>query len=214
MTFSFLCCTVVVAVIAGFVYQITRWVTVCRSMQSQCRKEWSNLQSLLSGRHLIVSHLLDALPKKTRTAFLATELAEALSEVQLAVAGIEDANPSVQSIYRVGNAESEMLELLRKLILELGDTSSQAQAHEATAGDRSIAACLAAIEAGESEINDAKSTFNGTAITHQAHRCTKVAKTAKWLGCKQPDYCVVNIQWYGANGDSSHGGSLRADSTP
>ena len=193
------------AVLATVFYQLSRSVKLCRLISSQCRDEWSNLQSLLSSRHLIVSHLLDVLPDQDHNSDAAIRLEIALATVRQEIAEIDANGPSEIRFHRIGFCERGMLRCLSELKVHLGDTLDQAKASSASSSDRAIQACFAAIEAGDPAINDSKSSFNGISLTHQSHLCSKFAVWGKRLGFKSPHYGVVNIQWHGSDSDMRHG---------
>lgn len=162
------------------------------SFDRNCQQTWRTLREQLSGRHLIISHLVDSVAGEKRLSSHAEMLAKALSEVDSLIQQIGEALPTSGEAYSIGESESECLRQLRLLCEELANAPEiQSQ--------RSVSACLNGLDRGDEEIDNSKTTYNAAVITYNTHLDSRTGRWLTLLGQPASHYGTISFDWFGSD---------------
>ena len=147
-------------VLAALVAIIAFWRSLrsARALNQRCIAELAQLKSLITSRHLILSHLSDSVPASLDGAFDRKRMDRRRQRAEQAIQEIDPLDPDSSHIRAFSDIEQRLLELVEDLcrVLEESDASLTSP---------SVAACLEGLEKVDAEILDAMSTYNASAIT-------------------------------------------------
>ncbi len=129
-----------------------------RKLERCCAAELEQLKTLLSSRHLILSHLTDSVPSRLDSQWDRRRLQERLRRAEKGLLSLDPAVPDVADFRSLEDNEQSLMEGVEDLkeVLENADVINPVQA---------IAGCLDGLEKKSREILDAVSTYNAAAIT-------------------------------------------------
>lgn len=153
-------CLVVLAL--GVALRIHKsWRTIC-TLRQHADTSWRRLSKLLSDRHLVISHLVDAVESErgrgAETAALSTATARAESYLNSVT---RDSSKMVNT-NTVSEHQMTVTQTLQR-ILEVAESNPE------LGSQQSIAGCLAGIATVNDEIQLALAAYNDSAITYTTH---------------------------------------------
>ena len=129
-----------------------------RKLAKCCGDELDQLKSLLSSRHLIVSHLADSIPSRLDGLWNRKELQEGLRRAEQGLLSIDPTSPDVAALRMLEDNE-------QRLVLQVEDLQETLDHAEIISPVQPISGCLDGIEKKSQEILEAVSTYNAAAIT-------------------------------------------------
>lgn len=129
-----------------------------RFLEQSCASELSQLKSLISNRHLIVSHLSDSIPNKLDGIYSQQSLRERLANAQQALVLVDPTGPGWEELRQFEKQEQSLCALVYELTEALNSAESL---------DRmpAVTSCLDALKAKSAEIQNKLSTYNSASIT-------------------------------------------------
>jgi hypothetical protein len=166
-------------IFAGLVAGLLWCSSLCsaRTLEQRCGSELRQLKSLLSNRHLIVSHLADSIPAKLDGLFERRRFEEQLLSAEKGLQALDADNPDLDDLRAVQWNEQSLAELINELVesLEATDAATQIQ---------TVAGCMTGLEKKTSEIRDALATYNAAAITYSSFLGSSLVARLKRLPCR------------------------------
>ena len=139
---------------------------VVRSYHQRCTTELRTLFTLLSHRHLIVSHFLDAVPNERDRFFDRQDLEESCHNAVRQLEEIDPLEPTGTELQSLGDSERRLFDLVADLVDQVN------QSDELLANE-SISACLDGLKESQSKIENSLSIYNASAITYDIYLKTR-----------------------------------------
>lgn len=130
-----------------------------RLLELRCSLELEQLKSLLSSRHLILSHLRDLLPEQQEGGSDSRQLQKPLQRAERCLQRLDPVNPAQSELFALQSVEQNLSDVARTCRNELQATTSESQYHV-------LSSCLDGLDKKTDEILDALSTYNAAAITY------------------------------------------------
>jgi hypothetical protein len=129
-----------------------------RKLAKCCAAELDQLKSLLSSRHLIISHLNDSIPSRLDGLWNRRELEQGLRRAEKGLLTIDPSSPDVAALRMLEDNEQCLVLMVEDLqeVLDHANISSPVQP---------ISGCLDGLEKKSQEILEAVSTYNTAVIT-------------------------------------------------
>lgn len=171
--------------------------TICRSITILCdhsRDAWNRLCTQLLSRHLIVTHLIDALPASFHQSLDCRRLNEVSFQAETALRAFDPESPTRTKMEAISYSQDLFEHSLKHLTGQIKDD-------EAVCESKSVSACMAGLKATERKIHDAKSVYNAAVITYNSQLESPVALLlANWC-CRNRDYHIVEFGWPGGDAE-------------
>ncbi len=165
-----------------------------RTLEQRCAKELRHLMSLLSNRHLIVSHLADSIPASLDGLFEQRRFAKRLSRAEECVQSLDPDHPELAQLQALENNEQSLIELIDDLrdAIEVTESALRIQA---------VSGCLDGLDKKTCEVRDALSTYNAAAITYSSFLSSSLVARFQKL---QSRYEILDLEPPGSSmsGDS------------
>ena len=143
-----------------FSLQKTRGVV--RSYHQRCAVELRQLLALLTHRHVIVSHFLDAVPSQMDRLFDREGMEESRQSAIRRLGEIDPIEPTRTELRGLGDNERQLFDLVADLVAQVNES-------EELLANESISACLTGLEESKSKIVNSLSIYNSAAITYNIY---------------------------------------------
>lgn len=149
----------VILALAGVWHLVNQPLRSARTLRQRCSKELHHLKGLITSRHLILSHLLDVIPRSQERSVNRRKLRSQLHQAEKGLEMVDPDNP-VPATLRA------MEDLEQCLMLVVFDMRLSLDSLETDAPVQAFQGCLDGLEKVSEEIRDSASTYNAAAITY------------------------------------------------
>jgi len=150
-----------------------------RTFQQRCSAELADLLNHLKRRHLVLSHLVDALGGPGREDL--SEIMAACETAKDAIDVVDARNPETPELFRMAMCERDVAGLVEDLMEELGEQEVSG----------SVAACLDGLGEATKQITETGSAYNSSVITYLGYLESKVYFVRKLHG--NVGHCVLDL---------------------
>ena len=165
-----------------------------RTLDGRCASELAQLKSLLSGRHLIASHLADSIPASLDGLYERRKFEIRLRRAEEGLRSLDPYDPNPKHLRAIEDNEQSLVELIEDLTDALDGT-------DAATRIQAVSGCLEGLEKATSEIRDAVSTYNAATITYTSFLSTSLVARLQKL---EPRFEILDLEPPGSSmsGDS------------
>lgn len=167
-----------------------------------CDESWDELKRQLLNRHLIVSHLIDALPDSS----MQSSLSSGNERARATLATLDPATATQASYVKLANHQREFQWALHDAMVYLDSNSS-------LAGQKTVVACVHGIQESNQSIKQAKSTYNTAAIAYNEILLSRWVRWFRKLENEPRRYHDIAIGWPDSATDEPSGIDSGVDSS-
>lgn len=157
---GFLSLLLLVAAFGVLLLQRTR--RAVRLLRGRTVTELNQLKSRLSVRHLIISHLVDALPTTFPWHVDREEITAALRRAEQSLGQIDPESPQDSSICTFSSREQILTVLIEQV-------TNRIEGDDAVGSIESVAACMQGLNRARGEIIESLSTYNTAATAYSTY---------------------------------------------
>jgi hypothetical protein len=148
--------------------------------------EMKQLHALLTERHLIVSHLLDALPPRFNQSFDRDGFCKTQQAAESLLKQIDPTQPRTSEFRRHAQLENDLNCMLENLIAGIAADKTVCQLQP-------VVGCLKGLESSTKRIHQAVSIYNASAITLATCLESRLAGMVADLSGKRREFCL--FEW-------------------
>lgn len=164
------------------------------NLSNHCDQQWGELKGHLVNRHLIISHLVDALPPSNQNKYLRDSSAEA-----------SDALKRLDTETATSQQYSDIAISQRQFQWQLHDVLTSIDKDSPLRKQTAIASCLDGLQKVDREIKQAKSGYNTAACAFIAASDWRVTRLLTLLGHRHRTYRDIEFGWPSGDSDEPSG---------
>lgn len=158
------------------------------TLDSLCQRTesaWAQLTSSLADRHLVISHLVDAISPSLDARGEISELSSACDQAQSCLGAIQSESLSPANVDSVADSQLRLCEAL-ETVLAMIERNEKVKALETVQG------CLRGIETADEKTGYARVAYNDAAITHRTFVSTKLPSLIAQRTRGQREYWLID----------------------
>jgi hypothetical protein len=168
---------------ASLLRVIVRDIRWARRLRQHVIDELTQLKSLLSQRHLILSHLIDRIPNRLCDVVDRKTLESRLERARTVLSTLDPIDPKLADLRTLSDSEQRLFELVNDML----DTLNSTQAEQPS---DALSACLDGLEKSTHQVLTSMATYNSAAITFRSF----VQASAIARRCIQGGYEILDLE--------------------